>query len=447
MFKSFFSRIMNSPLLWGGLASFVFYVLLNNGVIKNANITRYCAMHPVEYAITTMFFVGAAALVIKFLEVRVQWNRVKLGAVLEKMSPTKSAPNDAARLLDQVRAVERKHGISMYTNRIYTLLTNIKHAESVEKLDDDFRALADDDFVRSDSDYGLIKMIIWAIPILGFLGTVIGIALAMGNLAPEALEESLPNVMEGLTIAFDTTALALALSMVLYFSQFLLWRNEQELLDEVNRRAEIELRGRFETVHVRSEAGELTAVRKMIEVVIESIEQLVIHQSAIWDQAMNAANSKYVHLASESSSQLKSTLATAMRESAEAHAHVLAKAEQHLLADTKENIKHLAAALEGNIKQTVMAMDGGVQRVQALQEGMIRQAEVFKEVVNATGQVARLEEQLNQNLATLAGARHFEETVNSLGAVIHLLNTKLNGLPGTVPPVQLPQTKSKGNAA
>ena len=45
--------------------------------------------------------------------------------------------------------------------------------------------------------------------------------------------------------------------------------------------------------------------------------------------------------------------------------------------------------------------------------------------VEATGEVIRLEDALNRNLTALAGAKHFEQTVISLAAAIHLLNARL----------------------
>jgi biopolymer transport protein ExbB/TolQ len=395
-------------------------------------------MHPVEYVITGMFFIGLAGLIVKIFCVRIQWSKLRTGPILEKMGNIRLDCRETPRLLEQVRLSEQKHGISLYTNRLYNLLVNIKHAESVEKLDEDFRFYADDDFTRAESDYGLTKMIIWAIPILGFLGTVVGIALAMGNLTPEALEESLPNVMGGLTVAFDTTAQALAMSMVIYFGQFLIWRDEQKLLDEISRFAERELRGRFENVSNPADSGQLRTVRKMLEQVLGNVEKLIVRQSEIWDQAMNAANSRFSHIVSESSAQIQSALITAMREGAESHAYALAKAEQHLLAETRENVFQLMSAA-----------DSRTEKITELQQGIVQQAEVIRQVLQATGEVTQLEERLNQNLAVLAGASHFEETVNSLAAVIHLLNTKLTTLPGGTP-VQLPQSpkgKGKGQAA
>jgi hypothetical protein len=72
---------------------------------------------------------------------------------------------------------------------------------------------------------------------------------------------------------------------------------------------------------------------------------------------------------------------------------------------------------------------------------------VLTRVVEATGQVARLEETLNRNLAALSGSQNFEETLMSLAAAIQLLSARLgaNGRPG--PHVTLSKTRSEPSAA
>ena len=47
------------------------------------------------------------------------------------------------------------------------------------------------------------------------------------------------------------------------------------------------------------------------------------------------------------------------------------------------------------------------------------------QAIRAAGEVVSLEKALNQNLNALAGSKNFEDTVMSLAAAIHLLNTKL----------------------
>ena len=62
------------------------------------------------------------------------------------------------------------------------------------------------------SSYTLLKVFIWALPILGFIGTVIGISAAVAGLAGSlenasdisAIKGALNDVFAGLGTAFDT---------------------------------------------------------------------------------------------------------------------------------------------------------------------------------------------------------------------------------------------------
>ena len=47
-------------------------------------------------------------------------------------------------------------------------------------------------------------------------------------------------------------------------------------------------------------------------------------------------------------------------------------------------------------------------------------------VLAATGAITSLERKLNDNLQALAGSKNFEDTVMSLAATIHLLNSRLS---------------------
>ena len=85
----------------------------------------------------------------------------------------------------------------------------------------------------NDSFYALPQYLNWAIPILGFIGTVLGISLAAESISgviaasQTALSDSLAQAIAPLGIAFDTTLIALSLSVVLVLLQTLLRRFEE----------------------------------------------------------------------------------------------------------------------------------------------------------------------------------------------------------------------------
>ena len=129
---------------------------------------------------------------------------------------------------------------SAIVRRLEAALAHVRRQESADQLDEELKYLADVEAERTYEAYALVRIIIWATPMLGFLGTVIGITLALGDLSPEALvnspKEAMEGLLSGLSVAFDTTALALTLSMLLMFAQFLANQLETQLLSLVDRR-------------------------------------------------------------------------------------------------------------------------------------------------------------------------------------------------------------------
>jgi biopolymer transport protein ExbB/TolQ len=69
---------------------------------------------------------------------------------------------------------------------------------------------------RLDSEQSMIRYIAWAIPALGFIGTVRGIGLALGQ-AHRAVEGDISGVTENLGTAFNSTLIALLISIVVMF--------------------------------------------------------------------------------------------------------------------------------------------------------------------------------------------------------------------------------------
>lgn len=69
---------------------------------------------------------------------------------------------------------------------------------------------------RLDSELSLVRYIAWAIPSIGFIGTVRGIGEALGK-AHQAVEGDITGVTASLGVAFNSTFIALLLSIILMF--------------------------------------------------------------------------------------------------------------------------------------------------------------------------------------------------------------------------------------
>jgi biopolymer transport protein ExbB/TolQ len=85
-----------------------------------------------------------------------------------------------------------------------------------------------------DLKYSLSRYIMWLIPTLGFIGTVIGISAALvyaGTVSPQD-ENLLTEVTLQLGIAFHTTLLALLMAGVLMFALHIIQSMEERVLNQ-----------------------------------------------------------------------------------------------------------------------------------------------------------------------------------------------------------------------
>jgi hypothetical protein len=99
---------------------------------------------------------------------------------------------------------------------------------------------SDIDGARISGSYSLLKVFLWAIPILGFIGTVLGLSQAIGSMDltdaknVDKIIGSISKVTGGLGTAFDTTLLGLLLAMVLQFPMSALSKREDDNLNDID---------------------------------------------------------------------------------------------------------------------------------------------------------------------------------------------------------------------
>ena len=90
-----------------------------------------------------------------------------------------------------------------------------------------------------DTSYALLQGFVWAIPVLGFIGTVLGLSEAIGQFSGVLgaskdvgqISAALKGVTAGLATAFDTTLVALLAALVVQLLMTVIRKNEEEFLD------------------------------------------------------------------------------------------------------------------------------------------------------------------------------------------------------------------------
>ena len=153
------------------------------------------------------------------------------------------------------------------------------------------------------SSYTLINVFIWAIPILGFIGTVIGISAAVGGFAGSldqaqdisVLKESLNDVTGGLATAFDTTLVALVMSMLVMFPSSSMQKAEEDLLNSVDEYCNENLMKRFNDGHGGYKAGESLAPATSPAALRQAIDAAMVPHHAelrAWNEKLDAVGER-----------------------------------------------------------------------------------------------------------------------------------------------------------
>ena len=119
-----------------------------------------------------------------------------------------------------------------FIRRISMLLQRLDTTNDIQRSHEFLKHQSEIDSEIAASGYTTVRIFIWAMPILGFIGTVIGISLAVGefsgflkkgggDMAIGEIREQLSNVATGLSFAFDTTLLGLIASLItMLFTSF-----------------------------------------------------------------------------------------------------------------------------------------------------------------------------------------------------------------------------------
>jgi len=125
-------------------------------------------------------------------------------------------PEDAHDLSRQIQALPPSRRESLLPRALLAGLQRFSLTRSIQAVSEATHAYCASEGERLDSELSMIRYIAWAIPSIGFLGTVRGIGEALGH-AHKALEGDIFDVTRSLGIAFNSTLIALLISILLMF--------------------------------------------------------------------------------------------------------------------------------------------------------------------------------------------------------------------------------------
>jgi MotA/TolQ/ExbB proton channel family len=412
--------------------------LIKAGPLHDSSLARY-VHHPVEMVEVLLFCCAMAALLTKLLA----GLRERAASRLEPLPSYSGQPvpvADAHRLRAKVLDGNASRRDTYLFRRVDAVLDFVGSRGSAQGIDDQLRALADSDAIAQENSYALIRFITWAIPILGFLGTVLGITGAIAGVTPEVLEKNLSAVTDGLSVAFDSTAVALALTMLTMFLSFLTERLEQGVLETVDHYVDVQLAHRFEQ-HSTAGGEFIDVVRQNTQVLLQATDQIVQRQAAVWTTALTVAQQQWNQASQHEQQHLAGALEQALECTLQTHQQRLMALEQHVENQSGallERLAELAVAIQGAGRQQEQSLGRVLDAVTAQTEALARLQDDGKQLV-------RLQDALHHNLAALNNAGSFEQAVHTLTAAIHLLTAKV--IPGATGPTTSRLGQRPGTAA
>jgi biopolymer transport protein ExbB/TolQ len=466
--------IVTSAWLWGTAVTFAFYAALPFVPVYQESISHYFTAHWIEYATTGLFFVGIATLIMK--AARIPYERGALAADLLdglKLESDLSAVETAQGIDAHLDLVARRCEDSYLVRRIRDVNDYVAGRRSADGLEGHLTYLAELAGGRLHDSYASIRTITWAVPILGFLGTVIGITMAIANITPDQLQSSLPEVTAGLAVAFDTTALSLALSMILVFGTFGVERAEQSTLADVEDvgikqliclfPSETTPTGPLAEAESAAAAELLRRTEGMINWQMEiwqtSLESLrerwtttLAHQQEVLDQAFHSGltgaltdHAEQLLLArNEFVNTFEQSSATIARQVAESQSAIVAQQDRssQVIAETWQAFHtDLTAARDGQTlamsrltESLTGAAMGWSDRLEDATRAMSDQLQELRQqgdlLLNLTRQeseLVRLEERLAQNLDSIRVVETLEQTLLNLNAAVNLMTVRVKG--------------------
>ncbi|MXZ45299.1 MAG: MotA/TolQ/ExbB proton channel family protein [Gammaproteobacteria bacterium] len=179
-----------------------------------------------------LMFWAFAIMATKAISARLQ-HRLTKQDLVKIAEGTSVLPEDARVHMRTVQSLPGKSRDTLLPRAVITALQRFESTQQIQHASEAVKTVCEGEADRLDSELAMIRYISWAIPSIGFIGTVRGIGGAL-NLAQEVFQQgSIAGVTENLGIAFNSTLVALVISIVIMFFVHQLQRYQEEMVIDI----------------------------------------------------------------------------------------------------------------------------------------------------------------------------------------------------------------------
>jgi biopolymer transport protein ExbB/TolQ len=223
---------------------FLFYYLVEQFISNESAFYRLVAVGWVPYVVMGLFFISMAMIIFKMRDLS------RNGRSINNIYISRTANLSSSDEIREVRSrITQRSGDlndTMLGPRIAASLERFQHTHSLKDAEDVLKDEADRAFSSAEASYTLLRVIVWATPIMGFIGTVMGVSQSVGGLSTvlggdvediSQITGALTNVTKELAFSFDTTLIALVATVIIMISMTLIEQAEFGLLDRAEEKA------------------------------------------------------------------------------------------------------------------------------------------------------------------------------------------------------------------
>lgn len=413
----------------------LFYFAILLPPLRHPIVIRYAMCHWVAIASAWLFFTAAIYLVQKRWILGRQRSLADefesiLGQWVDHRSEWDLEPGmDGYRRATSLESLWKlqKAGLvrSWYGCRLGNLLKRQVERRSIARLDEDLQEYADRDADAQHSSYAMVRINCWAMPMLGFLGTVIGISDTLGQMDAQALASGSQEAMNGLTsglyVAFDTTAVGLVLTMIAMFMQFFVQRAEQAFLARLDYGAASAMH-RCLSEQEHSDTRDVEASLKLIaNRLIESMQKLVHQQSQLWQGSIHEAQKEWATTNSRATESSLLTIQNALAVTLAEHRESL----QDCLSQWGKVQDEGSQQIDIRFQQWQTTLSEQSRLALRQQQEVTRSAELLQKLLDSTQLVQAMQQPIQATLERMTEFDRFQEAAVSLTEAVMVLSSQL----------------------
>ena len=161
-------------------------------------------------------------------------------SLLEVTAGTSILPEDTRQYSRPLQALPDSEQEYLLPRALLTALQRYGSTKNIQNVSTSVREVCESEGDRLDSELSMIRYLIWAIPSIGFIGTVRGIGEALGQ-AQQAVEGNIVGMTASLGVAFNSTLIALVISILIMFLMHQLQLLQERLVLDTQNYCDINL--------------------------------------------------------------------------------------------------------------------------------------------------------------------------------------------------------------